>query len=84
MREELDYVREAKHARLYQHALGAIDEVRVPDIVDDLSTKRLLTLGWLQGEKDPRLQGGAGGGAQPARRSANVQGLVAPVSHRPR
>ncbi|MGP9822445.1 ABC1 kinase family protein [Salinarimonas sp. NSM] len=51
VREELDYVREAKHARIYAHTLASVPEVRVPDIVDELSTKRLLTLGWLQGNK---------------------------------
>ncbi|MGJ3265530.1 MAG: ABC1 kinase family protein [Salinarimonas sp.] len=51
VREELDYVREAKHARIYAHILRAVPEVRVPDILDDLSTRRLLTLGWLQGNK---------------------------------
>src|SRR5688572_19448992 len=45
VREELDYGREAKHVALYRHALRGIDEVRVPDVFPDLSTRRLLTLG---------------------------------------
>ncbi|MEE7458807.1 ABC transporter ATP-binding protein [Methylorubrum populi] len=51
VREELDYVREAKHAALYGNVLRDIDSVRVPTVHPDLSTKRLLTLGWLDGEK---------------------------------
>lgn len=51
LREELDYEREAKHAALYTEILGGIDAVRVPGIHLDLSTKRLLTMDWLSGEK---------------------------------
>lgn len=51
LREELDYVREAKHIRLYQHMLKNIPNVQVPDVVDALSTQRLLTMQWLDGER---------------------------------
>ena len=51
VREELDYTREAKHARLYGTVLKDIAAVRVPQVLEDLSTKRLLTLGWLDGER---------------------------------
>ncbi|KNY22492.1 AarF/ABC1/UbiB kinase family protein [Methylobacterium sp. ARG-1] len=51
VREELDYEREAKHASLYGEVLKDIDAVRVPRVFPDLSTKRLLTLGWLDGDK---------------------------------
>src|ERR687893_2445724 len=51
VREELDYEREAKHVRLYAGALADVPEVRVPSFWPDLSTRRLLTLGWLEGEK---------------------------------
>ncbi len=51
VREELDYEREAKHARLYGAVLKDIDAVRVPTVHPDLSTGRLLSLGWLEGEK---------------------------------
>jgi predicted unusual protein kinase regulating ubiquinone biosynthesis (AarF/ABC1/UbiB family) len=49
VREELDYQREAQHARLYHAILGGHDHVRVPRIWNDLSTRRLLTLSWLEG-----------------------------------
>ena len=51
VREELDYGREAKHAALYAHALREIPEVRVPEVHPALSTRRLLSLGWLEGNK---------------------------------
>jgi predicted unusual protein kinase regulating ubiquinone biosynthesis (AarF/ABC1/UbiB family) len=51
VREELDYEREARHAALYAHALKDVAEVRVPAVHPDLSTRRLLTLDWLDGEK---------------------------------
>ena len=51
VREELDYKREARHARLYAAMLADEPLVRVPSVWPDLSTARLLTLGWLEGEK---------------------------------
>jgi predicted unusual protein kinase regulating ubiquinone biosynthesis (AarF/ABC1/UbiB family) len=51
VREELDYRREAKHVALYRQMLAATPEVRVPDVVPELSTRRLLTMGWLEGDK---------------------------------
>lgn len=49
LREELDYTREAKHAALYSEILAPSSRVRVPRVVPELSTSRLLTLGWLEG-----------------------------------
>ena len=51
VREELDYEREAKHAALYAQTLSDVEEVRVPRVHPELSTKRLLSLEWLEGEK---------------------------------
>ena len=51
VREELDYFREAKHAALYTRILADEPQVRVPGTRPDLSTGRLLTLDWLDGEK---------------------------------
>jgi predicted unusual protein kinase regulating ubiquinone biosynthesis (AarF/ABC1/UbiB family) len=50
LREELDYGREARHAALYDAILAEADNVRVPRVHQELSTDRLLTLGWLEGE----------------------------------
>ena len=51
VREELHYRREAQHAALYRHMLAEVPEVSVPDVHDDLTTERLLTMGWLEGRK---------------------------------
>jgi predicted unusual protein kinase regulating ubiquinone biosynthesis (AarF/ABC1/UbiB family) len=51
LREELDYRREAKHAALYALVLAGEPLVRVPEIDNDLSTTRLLTMGWLEGRR---------------------------------
>ena len=48
--EELDYEREAKHTRLYGEILADEPGVHVPDVVGSLSTRRLLTTHWLEGE----------------------------------
>jgi predicted unusual protein kinase regulating ubiquinone biosynthesis (AarF/ABC1/UbiB family) len=52
LREELDYVREAKHMRLYglMHPEGK-GAVHVPQPLEELSTSRLLTMTWLQGDR---------------------------------
>jgi predicted unusual protein kinase regulating ubiquinone biosynthesis (AarF/ABC1/UbiB family) len=49
LREELDYEREAKHMGLYADMLRNEAEVHVPDVLRELSTRRLLTMGWLHG-----------------------------------
>lgn len=51
LREELDYTREAKLTRLYASMLQNEDNVHVPEIIDELSTGRLLTSTWLDGNK---------------------------------
>ena len=50
LREELDYGREAKHLALYRRMLEGEAGVQVPDVVPALSTGRLLTMSWLEGE----------------------------------
>ncbi|MDH7798522.1 MULTISPECIES: AarF/ABC1/UbiB kinase family protein [unclassified Beijerinckia] len=53
LREELDYQREAKHVALYREILGdstTQTNVRVPGVWPELSTRRLITLDWLDGE----------------------------------
>jgi predicted unusual protein kinase regulating ubiquinone biosynthesis (AarF/ABC1/UbiB family) len=60
LREELDYTREAAQMRLYGAMLGAENMVHVPSPLPELSSKRLLTMTWLDGrplmrrlEEDP-------------------------------
>jgi predicted unusual protein kinase regulating ubiquinone biosynthesis (AarF/ABC1/UbiB family) len=49
LREELDYEREAAHMRLYGAILADETKIAVPRPVPELSTKRLLTMTWLDG-----------------------------------
>ncbi len=51
LQEELDYKLEARHTRLYEYMLQNEDNVHVPHIIDDLSTGRLITSTWMQGNK---------------------------------
>ena len=50
LREELDYQREAAHLRLYGLMLAEENAVAVPEPVPELSTRRLLTMTWLDGK----------------------------------
>lgn len=49
--EELDYKREAKHADIYREILSIEPNVHVPEVIHDLSTSRLITQSWMDGEK---------------------------------
>ncbi|MGE0828426.1 MAG: ABC1 kinase family protein [Hyphomonadaceae bacterium] len=49
LREELDYARELKHMRLFASILKD-KPARVPEPIEGLSTKRLLTMTWLSGK----------------------------------
>ncbi|WP_376093246.1 ABC1 kinase family protein [Roseomonas sp. CCTCC AB2023176] len=49
LREEMDYQREASQMRLYGAMLRDTQSVHVPTPVDQLTTKRLLTMSWLDG-----------------------------------
>ncbi len=49
LREELDYVLEAKHTRLYGLIFSGDPIIRVPQIEAGLSSGRLLTMSWLDG-----------------------------------
>src|SRR5260370_850968 len=50
LREELDYQREAAHMRLYREILKDEPGVAVPRPIPELSTRRLLTMTWLDGQ----------------------------------
>ncbi|MDJ0514236.1 MAG: AarF/ABC1/UbiB kinase family protein [Methyloceanibacter sp.] len=51
LREELDYHREACMTRLYGGIFADDLRVRVPEVLPELSTDRLLTMTWLEGKK---------------------------------
>lgn len=50
LREELDYEREAAHMRLYANIFAKEKRIAVPRVFGDLSTRRLLTMSWLEGK----------------------------------
>ncbi len=49
LREELDYARELKHMHLFASMLAHEGSIRTPEPIEELSTKRLLTMTWLEG-----------------------------------
>jgi predicted unusual protein kinase regulating ubiquinone biosynthesis (AarF/ABC1/UbiB family) len=51
LREELDYELEARHTALYSLMFKDEPRIRVPEVLADLTTKRLLTMTWLEGRK---------------------------------
>ncbi len=51
LREELDYEREARHLALYGDILRDYPTIRVPKVRPQLSTRRLLTMSWLEGRR---------------------------------
>ena len=51
LREELDYELEARHTALYALIFKDEPRIRVPEVLPELSTKRLLTMTWLEGRR---------------------------------
>ncbi|MEZ5856737.1 MAG: AarF/ABC1/UbiB kinase family protein [Hyphomicrobiaceae bacterium] len=51
LREELDYELEARHTALYGLIFRDDALIRVPEVVAELSTKRLLSMTWLEGRR---------------------------------
>ncbi len=49
LREELDYEREGRHMQLYQDMLRDEKGVHIAELLPELSTRRLLTMTWLEG-----------------------------------
>ena len=49
LREELDYTLEASHMALYRMIFEGDPLVEVPKVFPELSTRRLLTMDWLEG-----------------------------------
>ncbi len=50
LREELDYGLEAKHMALYRRMLAREKTIHLPEPIHELSTRRLLTMTWIDGE----------------------------------
>ncbi len=70
LREELDYHLESRYMRLYAAMLADQDNVHVPVPVADLSSGRLLTMNWLDGE--PLMAWAKHGQADRDRLAANM------------
>ena len=51
LREELDYDLEGCHTKLYGNIFAHDPRIRVPEVLPELSTRRLLTMTWLEGAK---------------------------------
>jgi predicted unusual protein kinase regulating ubiquinone biosynthesis (AarF/ABC1/UbiB family) len=50
LREELNYELEAKHMALYRRMLAQEKNIHLPEPIADLSSRRLLTMTWIDGE----------------------------------
>ncbi len=50
LREELDYNQEGRHMALFAEILKRERHIHIPDVLPELSTKRLLTMNWLDGK----------------------------------
>ncbi|HLD95176.1 MAG TPA: AarF/UbiB family protein, partial [Alphaproteobacteria bacterium] len=48
--EELDYEQEAKNCKIYGKIFKNTSDIIIPTVYDDLSTKRLLTMSWIDGK----------------------------------
>lgn len=51
VREELDYKREAMHLGMYASIFSGETTIRIPTVYPAHSTKRLMVMSWLDGEK---------------------------------
>ena len=49
LHEELDYINEAKNIALFQKMFRDDDEVLIPEVYPDLSSRRVLTMGQVEG-----------------------------------
>ena len=50
LKEELDYIREKKLMNVFRNIFSDSNFVHVPEVIEKLSTKRLLTMSWLEGD----------------------------------
>lgn len=77
LRAELDYLEEASHAQVFADNFAAIADVRIPAILPDLTTTRVLTMERLRGLKISDLAGLELAGVD---RSALAQRLIRAVT----
>ncbi|XP_071693272.1 uncharacterized aarF domain-containing protein kinase At1g71810, chloroplastic [Rutidosis leptorrhynchoides] len=53
---EMDYVNEAKNGVRFRELYGSLKDVLVPDMYIDRTTRRVLTMQWVQGQKLSEVQ----------------------------
>ncbi len=51
LKEELNYYHEVKNLKLYRHMLSDLNQITLPNPIDELSTNRLLTMTRIDGSK---------------------------------
>ncbi len=51
IREELDYYQEQKHMKIFQMIFENSKEIVIPKIFEEISTKRLISMNYLDGQK---------------------------------
>ena len=57
LKEELDYVREKKLMQVFRIIFSHSKFVHIPKVINNLSTKRLLTMSWLEGDSILQYKG---------------------------
>ena len=57
LREELDYTQESRNINVFRAIFQEDTQIHVPTVYPDLSTNRLLTMDWLEGEKLTTFEG---------------------------
>ncbi len=57
LREELDYKREANHINMFQKILQDHQDIRIPKVVYEKSTDKVLTMSYLEGQPLMKFKG---------------------------
>lgn len=57
--DELNYRQEAKNCKRFKELYAGIEDIVVPDVVDEFTSERVLTMEWIEGEKGPWEEDGA-------------------------
>lgn len=57
LEDECDYIREAESGRRFHRLLKDYDYFKVPQVVDEASTDKVLTVEWMAGKPLSRVKG---------------------------
>ncbi len=55
VREEMDFLSEAENMRRFRQLFSGVEDVRVPEVVGEVTTQRVLVMEYLEGTKVDRL-----------------------------